>query len=146
MFYIIPTCAGHEHCVSSVAFSASGDVLVSASRDKTIKVWEVATGYNTRTLAGHTDWVRKVRISPDGHWLASVGSDQSVRVWSWAGGAGGAEARHDLRTHTHVVECVDWAPPAAAAAIAEMAGAPSVRFFVCVLCLVSWVWVCLAVR
>lgn len=36
---------GHDHNVSSVAFSPSGDIVYSASRDKTIKAWEVATGY-----------------------------------------------------------------------------------------------------
>ena len=35
---------GHDHNVSSVAFMPSGDYIVSASRDKTIKMWEVATG------------------------------------------------------------------------------------------------------
>ena len=35
---------GHDHNVSSVSFMPSGDFLVSASRDKTIKMWEVATG------------------------------------------------------------------------------------------------------
>lgn len=37
--------AGHDHNVSSVAIMPDGDHLVSASRDKTIKMWEVATGY-----------------------------------------------------------------------------------------------------
>ncbi len=38
------TLQGHDHNVSSVAFMPSGDFLVSSSRDKTIKMWEVATG------------------------------------------------------------------------------------------------------
>ena len=36
---------GHDHNVSSVAIMPNGDHIVSASRDKTIKMWEVATGY-----------------------------------------------------------------------------------------------------
>lgn len=35
---------GHDHNVSSVAFVPAGDYVLSASRDKTIKMWEVATG------------------------------------------------------------------------------------------------------
>lgn len=35
---------GHDHNVSSVAIMPNGDHIVSASRDKTIKMWEVATG------------------------------------------------------------------------------------------------------
>jgi platelet-activating factor acetylhydrolase IB subunit alpha len=38
------TLYGHDHSVSAVRFLPSGDFLVSASRDRTIKVWEVATG------------------------------------------------------------------------------------------------------
>lgn len=36
---------GHDHNVSSVAIMPNGDHIVSASRDKTMKMWEVATGY-----------------------------------------------------------------------------------------------------
>ena len=35
---------GHDHNVSSVCFMPSGDFIISSSRDKTIKIWEVATG------------------------------------------------------------------------------------------------------
>ena len=41
----VRTMQGHDHNVSSVCFMPSGDFLVSASRDKSIKMWEVATGY-----------------------------------------------------------------------------------------------------
>jgi platelet-activating factor acetylhydrolase IB subunit alpha len=40
----IKTLHGHDHSVSSVRFTPDGDTLVSASRDKTIRVWEVASG------------------------------------------------------------------------------------------------------
>lgn len=35
---------GHDHTVSGIQFTPSGDHLVSASRDKTIKIWEVVSG------------------------------------------------------------------------------------------------------
>lgn len=38
------TMQGHDHNVSSVQFSPNGDFIFSCSRDKTIKMWEVATG------------------------------------------------------------------------------------------------------
>lgn len=40
----IRTFYGHDHSVSSVCFLPSGDVIVSASRDKTIKLWELSSG------------------------------------------------------------------------------------------------------
>jgi len=36
---------GHDHNVSSVAFVPNGDFILSSSRDKTIKMWEVSTGF-----------------------------------------------------------------------------------------------------
>lgn len=44
-FECFKTMLGHDHNVSSVAFVPAGDFVLSASRDKTIKIWEVATGY-----------------------------------------------------------------------------------------------------
>ena len=38
------TLKGHDHNVSSVIFTPQGDFLISSSRDKTIKFWEIATG------------------------------------------------------------------------------------------------------
>lgn len=57
-FECTKTLRGHDHNISSVCFAPSDDFIITASRDKTIKVWEVATGYNTKTLTGHEDWVR----------------------------------------------------------------------------------------
>lgn len=39
------TLHGHDHTVSSVRFMPTGEQLISASRDKTIRVWEVSTGW-----------------------------------------------------------------------------------------------------
>jgi len=46
----LKTMHGHDHNISSVDFLPSGDYLVSGSRDKTIKMWEVATGYVWNTV------------------------------------------------------------------------------------------------
>src|SRR5207244_5318413 len=43
---------GHDLPVSAVAFSADGKHLASAGEDRTIKIWELATGKLIRTLAG----------------------------------------------------------------------------------------------
>jgi platelet-activating factor acetylhydrolase IB subunit alpha len=40
----IKTLYGHDHSISMVKIYPNGDFLVSASRDKTIKIWEIATG------------------------------------------------------------------------------------------------------
>ena len=38
------TLHGHDHSVSAVRFTPDGDKLVSASRDKTLRIWEVSSG------------------------------------------------------------------------------------------------------
>ena len=90
---------------------------MSASRDKTIKMWEVATGYCVKTYTGHREWVRMVRILPglDGSLMASCSNDQTIRVWS----SETKECKMELREHDHVVECIAWAPESATAAINE---------------------------
>lgn len=41
----VKTLHGHDHSVSSIRFMPDGENLVSASRDKTIRVWQVSSGY-----------------------------------------------------------------------------------------------------
>jgi platelet-activating factor acetylhydrolase IB subunit alpha len=64
--------------------SAAGTLLVSASGDKTLRLWDVTAGYCVRTLHGHTGWIRDVCPSSDGRFLLSAGSDQTARLWDLA--------------------------------------------------------------
>jgi WD40 repeat protein len=64
-----------------VAFSPGGKILATESWDKTIKLWDVATGTMLRTLAGHTNSVRSVAFSPDGKILASGSWDGTILLW-----------------------------------------------------------------
>jgi WD40 repeat protein len=80
------TLTGHEAEVTGVALTADGALVVSASRDGTLRVWRTADGTLLWVLSGHTDAVRSVDISPDGATIVSGSDDRSVRMWRVADG------------------------------------------------------------
>lgn len=59
----------------------AGPFLVSGSRDKTIKVWDVSVGQCLFTLIGHDNWVRGVCWHPGGKYIVSSSDDKTLRVW-----------------------------------------------------------------
>ncbi|KUJ06467.1 nuclear migration protein-like protein nudF [Mollisia scopiformis] len=122
----IRTLPGHDHSVSAVRFipsgaagsPSSGNLLVSASRDKSLRIWDVSTGYCVKTIRGHADWVRDVSPSFDGRFLLSAGVDQTARIWDASSG----EPKATLLGHEHVIECCVFAPPASYEHLTSMAG------------------------
>src|SRR5262249_35092453 len=48
---------GHTESVHRIAFSPDGRRALSAAKDNTIRLWDVATGKEIRRLEGHTNWV-----------------------------------------------------------------------------------------
>lgn len=55
--------------------------MASGSRDKTIRVWDVAIGVCVFTLIGHDNWVRGIVFHPAGKFLISASDDKTLRVW-----------------------------------------------------------------
>ena len=64
-----------------IAISPDGQRLASASRDKTIKLWDFGSGRELASLEGHTDWVQAVEFRPDGKQLASASRAFTARLW-----------------------------------------------------------------
>ncbi|WP_084763412.1 NACHT and WD repeat domain-containing protein, partial [[Scytonema hofmanni] UTEX B 1581] len=97
---------GHSELVISVAFSPDGKTLASGSADKTIKLWDVATGKISQTLTGHSKWVNSVAFSPDGKTLASGSADKTIKLWDVATG----KLSQTLTGHSDGVYSVAFSP------------------------------------
>jgi WD40 repeat protein len=70
-----------EHWVRSVAVTPDGKYVVSGSGDKTVRLWELATGQEVRRFTGHEMGVMSVAVTPDGKYVVSGSGDKTVRVW-----------------------------------------------------------------
>jgi WD40 repeat protein len=77
---------GHSGAVNDCAIAPDSSFVVSASSDRSIRVWDCNTLELRRTMTGHRRDVNGCAISPDGRWIASVGNDSTIRIWSSATG------------------------------------------------------------
>ncbi|WP_437553965.1 TIR domain-containing protein [Sorangium sp. So ce367] len=80
------TLSGHSAQVAACALSPDGQRIVSASGDKTLKVWDLATGQLLSTLEGHSAQVTACALSPDGQRIVSASYDRTLKVWDLATG------------------------------------------------------------
>ena len=82
--------------VEQVAFSPDGRQILSAGRDRRLRLWDAETGKEIRQFLGHQSEFGDIAFSPDGKRAVSVGAfwglpghspDYSIRVWDVATGA-----------------------------------------------------------
>ncbi|KAF4856807.1 Vegetative incompatibility protein HET-E-1 [Colletotrichum siamense] len=80
------TLDGHDDGVTSVVFSHDSKLLISGSRDRTVRVWLAQSGELLRTLRGHKSAVKSVAVSHDSEFIVSASQDKTVRIWSTSTG------------------------------------------------------------
>ncbi|KAJ1534336.1 hypothetical protein HK096_003986 [Nowakowskiella sp. JEL0078] len=93
---------GHRSIVTDARFVKDDTHIVSASFDRTIKIWNAQNAGCLKTLTGHSDAVMSLDVSPDSRVIASGGMDGTVRVWDFASG----ECVSVLKKHARWVKVV----------------------------------------
>jgi len=73
---------GHYELVNCICFSNNGRYLVSGSKDKTAKLWEVNSGREVRTFIGHTATINSVCLDSATNFLLTSSSDATVKLWN----------------------------------------------------------------
>ncbi|XP_072034460.1 apoptotic protease-activating factor 1-like [Amphiura filiformis] len=76
---------GHKGSVRCCVFTKDASVLVSASDDNTIRVWNLEQGTSLE-LAGHSGWVTKIRLFHNDTRILSSSHDGSLRIWDLSSG------------------------------------------------------------
>src|SRR5262249_54207448 len=92
--------AGQGGPVLAVAVLPDKLTVLTASEDKTIRLWPRAAEGPQFTLSGHTGQVYSVAWSPDGKEIATAAADKSFRQWD---AAKGSSTRTVAKAHENVV-------------------------------------------
>jgi WD40 repeat protein len=79
--------SGHRGAVFSAAYSPDGTRIVTASTDKTARIWDPRTGAPLAVLSGHGGHRRSAAYSPDGTRIVTASMDKTARIWDARTGA-----------------------------------------------------------
>jgi Tol biopolymer transport system component len=97
---------GHTDWVISAAFSPDGAKVVTASEDRSARLWDAASGKELAVLQGHKTRVWSAAFSPDGTRVVTASDDQTARLWDAATG----KALATLEGHTDWVISAVFSP------------------------------------
>lgn len=91
--------SGHTDLIMDVALTATGDKLLTASEDRTLRVWSTRTGKSETVLAGHAAGLNKVIVLPGDKLAVSAAEETVAKVWDLTTG----KLKFDLPGHDSAV-------------------------------------------
>jgi len=97
---------GHVQLVNHVVFSPNGHFVASASFDRSVRLWDGATGKFVAAMRGHVQAVYQVCWSADSRLLLSASKDSTLKVWDVAT----KKQKLELPGHADEIFSVDWSP------------------------------------
>jgi WD40 repeat protein len=71
----------HNGAIQSIIFSPDGQHVLTASHDRTARIWDAQTGKSSLPPLLHPAGVSAAVYSPDSRWIATFGEDGAARVW-----------------------------------------------------------------
>lgn len=95
-----------RYWIGALAFTPDSQLLISGSRDSTIKFFDMPELNEVRTLKGHSAWIRALVVSPDGKILASASDDHTIKLWDIQSG----RQFRTLKGHTGPVRGIAFSP------------------------------------
>ena len=94
----VQSLTGHNHFISDLALTNDNNYLLSASWDKTMRLWDLRNGKTTQRFVedGHTKEVLSCAISSDGRYILSSGADRDIKLWNVKG-----HCKHTVKEYNH---------------------------------------------
>ncbi|NJL15728.1 MAG: hypothetical protein HC913_23805 [Microscillaceae bacterium] len=90
---------GHTDMITQVLLLPDAKTFLSASQDKRVKHWDIASGKEIHTFTGHTDLVSHILLLPDHSSFLSASWDNTIKLWDIATG----KEIHTFTGHTDLI-------------------------------------------
>jgi WD40 repeat protein len=92
--------------IHALAFSRDNESILSAGEDKTIYIWDVASGGECAKIYGHSTSIKALAASPDGNFIASGDGQGIIKIWNLKT----KQEKHSIKAHSQSVNSLGWSP------------------------------------